>query len=296
MMNAVTSSPANPEVEQRRHVVFRTRGHAHGPIVRMVSPGDVGQLIKPFVFLDLVDSRQASAEHNFGWHPHSGIATLTLAMQGTSHYAESTGHEGTMAAGDIEWMSAGRGVWHTGSVEPPIKAFQLWVALPPERELAPAFSQHLPGAAIPSDGPARVLLGRSGDAVSPVDAPSGINYFEVTLKAGQRWRYQPPAGYRVGWIAVMDGSVRLPDTVDAVDTVEQGELVVFDPSDAALEFEAHGDARFVLGSAIPHPHDLHLGNYSVHTSKAALIEGEREIGRIGRALRAQGVLRRFGAE
>ena len=97
--------------------------------------------------------------------------------------------------------------------------------------------------------------------------------------------YQPPRGYRVGWITLMDGSLRTPDPVD------KGELAVFDPSDAAIEFEAVTDARFVLGTAIQHPHDLHLGKYSVHTSPAALIEGEREIARIGRELRAKGVLR-----
>jgi len=67
-------------------------------------------------------------------------------------------------------------------------------------------------------------------------------------------------------------------------------LVVFDHSDAVIEFEATADARFVFGTAIPHPHDLHLGYYSVHTSDAALIEGEREIARIGNELRAKGVL------
>lgn len=51
------------------------------------------------------------------------------------------------------------------------------------------------------------------------------------------------------------------------------------------------DARFVLGTAIPHPHELYLGHYSVHTSSAALVEGEREIARIGLELRAKGVLR-----
>jgi len=182
-------------------------------------------------------------------------------------------------------LSAGRGVWHSGFVVPPIKAFQLWVALPPERELAPAFSQHLSVNQIRSDGPARVLLGRSGEAISPIDAPPGVNYFVVQLEAGQRWTYQPPLGYRVSWIAVMDGSLSRPEPV------AKGELAVFDRSDAALEFEAVTDARFVLGAAIPHPHDLHLGHYSVHTSATALIEGEREIARIGRELRVQGVLR-----
>jgi redox-sensitive bicupin YhaK (pirin superfamily) len=250
----------------------------------MVSPSDVGEMIKPFVFLDLIDAQEAIGRRGFGWHPHSGIATLTLLMDGRSRYAESVGHEGTMEAGDIEWMSAGRGVWHSGSTESAIKAFQLWVALPAERELAPAFSHHLSVDEIPSDGPARVLLGRSGAAVSPIDAPPGINYFVVQLKAGQRWTYRPPQGYRVGWVAVMDGRLKTPDLVD------KGELAVFDSSDAAIDFEAMADTRFVLGTAVPHPHDLHLGYYSVHTSNAALIEGEREIERIGRELRAKGVL------
>ena len=284
-MNAANQTPPTPLVGVGRHVVFRTRGHAHGPLVRMVSASDVGKIIKPFVFLDLIDTQETIGQQGFGWHPHSGIATLTLAIEGQGRYIESLGHEGMIAAGDIEWLSAGRGVWHSGFAVPPIKAFQLWIALPPERELAAAFSQHLSVNDIPSDGPARVLLGRSGEAVSPIDAPPGVNYFVVQLKAGERWTYQPPRGYRVGWIAVMDGRLCRPDPVD------KGELAVFDESDAAIEFEAVTDARFVLGTAIAHPHDLHLGHYSVHTSAAALIEGEREIARIGRGLRVQGVLR-----
>ncbi|WP_321863642.1 pirin family protein [Burkholderia cenocepacia] len=283
MLNAI--EPVRRAAVAGRHVVFRTRGHAHGPIVRMVSPSDVGEMIKPFVFLDLIDTRALTGRPAFGWHPHSGIATLTLMIDGHGTYVESTGHEGAMKAGDIEWMSAGRGVWHTGSVVPPVKAFQLWVALPPGRELAPAFSQHLSIDDIPTDGPARVLLGRHGDAVSPVDAPPGINYVVVQLRAGERWTCRPPQGYAVGWTAVMDGRVRTPDPV------ERGELAVFDSSDAAIEFEAVTDARFVVGTAIPHPHALHLGAYSVHTSAAALGEGEREIVRIGHELRAKGVMR-----
>jgi redox-sensitive bicupin YhaK (pirin superfamily) len=284
-MSAVVHAQPATDVGTGRSIVFRTRGRAHGPVVRMVSPPDVGQMIKPFVFLDLIDTQEAIGQQGFGWHPHSGIATLTLAIEGKGRYAESIGHAGTMVAGDIEWLSAGRCVWHSGFVVPPIKAFQLWVALPPERELAPAFSQHLSVNEIPSDGPARVLLGRSGEVVSPIDTAPGVNYFVVQMKAEQRWTYQPPRGYQVGWIAVMDGTLCRPDSVD------KGELAVFDRSDAAIEFETVSDARFVLGTAIPHPHDLHLGHYSVHTSPSALIEGENEIARVGRELRAKGVLR-----
>jgi len=80
----------------------------------MVSPSDVVKMIKLFVFLDLVDTQETIGQQGFGWHPHSGIATLTLAMEGQGRYVESIGREGTMVAADIEWMSAGRGVWHSG--------------------------------------------------------------------------------------------------------------------------------------------------------------------------------------
>ncbi len=274
---------ASSRVGAGRSVALRTRGRAHGPVVRLVSANDLGEMIKPFVFLDLVDTDQALGHPGAGWHPHSGIATLTLAIEGEGRYVESIGQEGPMVAGDVEWLSAGSGVWHSGFALPPIKAFQLWIALPPERELSPAFSQHLSIDAIPSDGPARVLLGRSGAAVSPLDVAAGVHYLDVRLKVGERWAFQPAEGCLVGWIAVMDGSLRTPDPVD------KGELAVFDRSDSAIEFEAVADAHFVLGAAVPHPHELHLGPHSVHTSRAALVEGERGIARIGRELRSTGV-------
>lgn len=80
----------------------------------------------------------------------------------------------------------------------------------------------------------------------------------------------------------MDGAVRTPETVTS------GELAVFARGPAPIEFVADGDARFVLGAAPQHPHDLVLGSYSVHTSREALERGEDEIRRIGRALREDG--------
>ena len=60
-----------------REIVYRTRGQTHGPITRLMSPGDLGELIKPFVFLDLfvMDGQIALPPIEMGWHPHSGIAT-----------------------------------------------------------------------------------------------------------------------------------------------------------------------------------------------------------------------------
>jgi hypothetical protein len=72
--------------------------------------------------------------------------------------------------------------------------------------------------------------------------------------------------------------------------IGEGQLAVFEESGVPIELEADGDASFVLGSAIKHPHPLVLGYYSVHTSKATLAQGEAEINRIGQRLRAAGRL------
>ena len=270
-----------------RRITHSTRGQAHGSIVRLVSPSDIGELIKPFVFLDYFEAEPAHAPA-FGFHPHSGIATLTLLLNGQLWYEETTGVKGVIEPGGIEWMRAGGGVWHTGGAvgTEKIKGFQLWVALPPDLENGSAQSQYLGADEFQSHGPARVILGRHGNAVSKVPAPEGVTYLDVRLKAGERWRYEPERDHTVAWIAVHHGAVTAPDKV------AQGEIAVFEESNGAIEFEAQGDAGFVLGSAVKHPHDLVLGYYSVHTTPDALKKGEDNIARIGRQLHAEGRLAR----
>src|SRR5258706_10860899 len=95
-----------------RRIAFRTFGRSHGPIVRLVSPSDVGELIKPFVFLDYFEA-EPHAGPNFGFHPHSGIATVSVILGGQVSYEESTGVKGTLQAGDVEWMRASGGAWAT---------------------------------------------------------------------------------------------------------------------------------------------------------------------------------------
>jgi redox-sensitive bicupin YhaK (pirin superfamily) len=133
-------------------------------------------------------------------------------------------------------------------------------------------------------GPARVLLGSHDGASSAIESPAEINYLAVHLAAGERWRYMPPAGHEVLWIAVGNGVVRTPDRV------RWGELAIFAPGEAAVEFVAEADTEFMLGSAVPHPHDLVLGYYSVHTSAEALAKGERRIREIRAELARQGRL------
>jgi len=271
---------------QARAIVHRTRGSTHGPITRLMSPGDLGQLLKPFVFLDLFGFKPTAGRQGFGFHPHSGIATLTFMIEGEVGYEDTTGKKGVLPAGGVEWMRAGNGVWHTGAPvsDSPMLGFQLWVALPASEENAAAQSLYLAPSQVPQEGPARVLLGRYGAAQSAIPAPAPMNYLAVRLKDGERWHYTPPAGHTVAWVAINAGQL------DAGGSVDAGELAVFQESDQGIDFVAHGDTAFVLGSAAKHPHALVTGYYSVHTSPAALAQGEAEIRRIGARLQQDGRL------
>lgn len=269
-----------------RAIAFRTHGSTHGPVTRLMSPGDLGEHVKPFVFLDLFGFKPKGGQKGFGMHPHSGIATLTFTMEGDVVYEDTTGKSGVLPAGGVEWMRAGIGVWHNGGPadDSRIRGFQLWVALPASEENAPAQSIYLAPSLVPQEGPARVLLGRYGSAQSPIPAPSDMTYLAVHLKDGERWRYAPPAGHTVAWLAVNAGQLNVGGPVSA------GELAVFEESGQAIDLVAQGDTSLVLGSAVKHPHDLVLGSYSVHTSTAALTQGEAEIRRIGANLRHEGRL------
>ena len=269
-----------------RQVIYRTRGRTHGYITRLMSPGHLGEVLKPFVFLDLFDN-QGDRFPTFGLHPHSGLATLTYVAEGSVSYEDTNGATGILRAGGVEWMRAGKGVWHSGGAGDPglTRGFQLWVALPPHLELGGSESIYQSAADIPLAGPARVLLGSYDGATSAIEAPSPINYLAVSLKAGETWRYQPPAGHTVLWAGVGKGVV-----VASHGTLEHGEIVVFEASEDSVEFKARTDTEFMLGSAVRHQHDLVLGYYSVHTSAEALQIGEARIEEIRKSLVAQGRL------
>jgi len=267
-----------------RAIAQRTRGQTHGPVTRLMSPSDFGEILKPFVFLDLFDHE--GAPFNGALHPHSGIATLTWIAEGAVSYIDPDNVSGTLPAGGVEWMQAGRGMWHGGGLDKAgrTRGFQLWIALPPQWELGPTISIYQAPEDVPQDGPARVLLGSYGSATNAIASPSPINYLAVRLKAGQRWRYQPPTDHSVLWAAIASGALLAPDAL------RPGELVAFEPSGEAVDFEALIDSELVLGSAAPHQHDLVLGYYSVHTSPEALQEGEAHISAIKQRLIQEGRL------
>jgi redox-sensitive bicupin YhaK (pirin superfamily) len=269
-----------------RRITHRTRGSKHGPITRLMSPSDLGQQLKPFVFLDLFEAESGLMDMPI--HPHSGIGTITVFTKGDVRFDDLDSGTGTITYGGVEWSRAGGGMWHGKELapgrSPRFQGFQLWVALPPELENGPSESQYLEASQMKRAGHAHVIVGTYQGVESPVRAPEGINYLLVTLKAGEAWTYQPPSGHSVAWLAIAQGKL------DAGEILSAGEMAVFDSSESPIRLTALGNQEtvLVLGSAVPHPHDLHLGYYSVHTSDDALERGEARIAELGRKLQQAG--------
>jgi redox-sensitive bicupin YhaK (pirin superfamily) len=233
--------------------------------------------VKPFVFLDLFEANMGQMANAMKLHPHSGIATVTVFTKGDVRYEDPDAGKGSLTYGGVEWMRAGGGVWHgkeiAAGVSDRVQGFQLWVALPPELENALPDSQYIEASKMQQVGPAHVIIGAYDGVQSSVRAPDGFNYLLVTLKRGESWTYVPPKGHAVGWVALAQGKLSADIPLGA------GDMAVFESGVTPITFSTLGDeaAIFVLGSAVPHNHPLHLGYYSVHTSAEALQSGEARI-------------------
>ncbi|MDL2409772.1 pirin family protein [Rhizobium calliandrae] len=278
-MSTITHSSAASvlptERGRARTIVTKTRGRPSGAITRLMGPSDLGELLKPFVFLDFFEA-DSSVIDKATVHPHSGIGTITVVTKGEMLFNDPKDGSGTIRYGGLEWMRAGGGVWHgdevTAGASNSIQGFQLWVALSPELENAPSLSQFIEAQFTPGVGPARVMVGEYAGAKSPAQSPVGMTYLLVTLDPGEHWTFMPPEGHAVSFLSVANGSLMAGEVIDA------GELAAFEPGEIPIAIEAGPQgATFVLGSAVPHRHDLVLGYYSVHTSAAALAAGEARI-------------------
>lgn len=264
---------------ERRHT-----GIEHGFIRRLFSPEDLGQRLKPFVFLDFLHGTVPDGG-GFGFHPHSGIATVTYQHSVDIVYEDTTGQDGVVEAQGIEYVQAGGGLWHRAVMRPKSTSatgFQLWMALPPDLEQAAASAAYFPPDQVPQVDNVRILVGEYQGVRSPVATPYPINYLDVTLAAGQTFSFLPPPDHQVAWAFVYKGGVSCCD----IQTVE--ELLIFDREPGALSFAAETDSGLVLATSPIHDHPLAIGWSSVHTSPEVLRSCEARIAEMGRELRQQG--------
>jgi hypothetical protein len=238
-----------------RRIALLASGRRHGPITRLITPSDIGELTKPFIFLDYAEVAPGPRPL-FGICRHSSTATLTVAL-----------YDAGPASGE------------------PVRAFQLCVALSPADASSQETNEHVASQEVEEVGPVRVILGQFGQTRSRIsNILADINYFHVRLKEGQRWRYLAPDRHNVTWLAVDRGGLQLQEG----ERVYWEQIAVFGDSAGVIEAQAEGDTSFVLGSARRHRHPLVHEEHSAYTGLSTIAQGEAEVPRITPRLRVQG--------
>jgi len=273
---------------QRRAITLVKHGTQFAQTMRLCTAADLGQAIKPFV---CIEHEQLSPFERPGGRlrPFSGMAVLTLVLSGAAEFEDTTGNKGRLAAGGVAWLMSGRGVWQAAALHSQeiTRIFRIGIALRSSAEDVVARSRYVVPSAVPHEGPVRAILGRLGSLPGALDEPEDINVFHVRLHQGQRWRYSPPLGHTVGWIAVDRGRLRVQHGQSS-GAVQSGELAVFEESRGLLRMHAEDATSFVIGSSNRHPHPLVFDRFSVHTTQDAMNSAKGEIARVGRELLAHG--------
>ncbi len=153
----------------------------------------------PFLlFDDFRNERPEDYLAGFPWHPHRGIETITYVLAGSVDHGDSLGHRGSLGAGDVQWMTAGRGILHQempkGDAEGRMHGFQLWANLPSTLKMTEPRYQDVAGADIPEvvddDGvTVRVICGDFWGKTGPVEGVAADpRYLDIVVPAGRRKR------------------------------------------------------------------------------------------------------------
>ena len=217
-------------------VIPRTHDLGGGFEVRRALPHKDRRMVGPFVFLDQMGPHVFHAGEGIDVrpHPHIGLATVTYLLDGQIRHRDSLGTVQDIKPGEVNWMTAGKGIVHSERTGPDVRAagsnlfgLQCWVALPKEKEECdPAFthigSQELP--ILDGDGAtARIIAGSYFGKRSPVPVQSPLFYVDLALQPGARLTL--PAEYPEQALYVVDGTLDLGRD----GRFEQGQLLVLKP-------------------------------------------------------------------
>jgi redox-sensitive bicupin YhaK (pirin superfamily) len=228
-------------------------------------------------FIVLADDRIAIPEGSpaGGEHPHAGFETVTFVLEGTLRDRD----EGVLQTGDLQWMTAGRGVIHNEDVIPlgPTRILQLWLTLPEaERWVAPRFETVRRDAAPvrrEAGVEVRVYSGRSGDARATTHNYVPVTILDVRLEPGAAFEQELPASYR-GFVYVLEGEARVGDDAAPLRTAQVGWVEpAGDASDASVLRLAAGasGARLVLYAGEPQNAPIALHGPFVGGTRADLV-------------------------
>lgn len=217
-------------------VIPRTHDLGGGFEVRRALPHKDRRMVGPFVFLDQMGPHVFHAGEGIDVrpHPHIGLATVTYLLDGQIRHRDSLGTVQDIKPGEVNWMTAGKGIVHSERTGPDVRAagsnlfgLQCWVALPQAKEECdPAFahvgSQELP--ILDGDGAtARIIAGSYFGKTAPVPVQSPLFYVDLVLQPGARLTM--PAEYPEQALYVVDGTLDLGRD----GRFERGQLLVLKP-------------------------------------------------------------------
>ncbi|KAL1021767.1 hypothetical protein UPYG_G00017710 [Umbra pygmaea] len=209
--------------------------------------------LDPFLMLD---EFKVSKPAGFPDHPHRGFETVTYLLKGTSAHEDFCGHSGLLKAGDLQWMTAGRGVVHAEMPvsDEPIQGLQLWVNLRSQDKMVEAQYQELKDSQIPKPSKEGVTVSViSGEALgvkSKIYTRTPTLYLDFKLDGGAKYVQPVPSGWTT-FIYTLAGSVHIgPD--DEQQEVTPHHTVVFGDGDGVkVENKTSNTSHFVLIAGQP---------------------------------------------
>ncbi len=217
-------------------------------------------LYDPFLLLD--DFRGDRPEDylaGFPWHPHRGIETITYMLEGSVEHGDSIGNKGTIRAGEVQWMTAGRGIIHQEMPKPGpegrMGGFQLWANLPAtDKMIAPRYQEYgaaeFPCVSFADGVSAIIVCGTLGDVSGPVsNVQIAPLFLDVTVPAGARIRIPTPPQHNA-FAYVFAGSGFFDDKRETLQ--DNRSLIRFGPGKEVESTAAEGQAlRFLFFAGKP---------------------------------------------
>jgi redox-sensitive bicupin YhaK (pirin superfamily) len=239
--------------------------------------GDTSEFDPFLLFDDFRNERPEDYMKGFPWHPHRGIETITYVLSGTVDHGDSLGNRGSLGAGDVQWMTAGRGILHQempqGDAQGRMHGFQLWANLPAALKMtAPRYqdvvSKDIPEVADDDGTRVRVIIGDFWGKTGPVQGiAADPRYLDVSVPPGKR-KTLPVEIARQAFAYVFEGSGTFRDASrpqgvlvertdatggDVIERMEAGDrsLVLFDRGDEVTVQAGEHGIRFLLVSGKP---------------------------------------------
>jgi redox-sensitive bicupin YhaK (pirin superfamily) len=236
------------------------------PVHSMFDYGGDTRSLSPFLLLDYAAPTTfgplpaGMARRGVGTHPHRGFETVTIVYAGEVEHRDSTGQGGVIGPGDVQWMTAGRGILHQefhsaaySAEGGPFEMVQLWVNLPARSKMAAPGYQAISAAQIPQlqlpdgAGTLRLIAGAHADARGPAHTHTPMNVWDLRLGAGQRAALPQPEGWTAA-VVVLAGNVRVNG--QPLRAMQMATLAT-DGSGVEIEADAGADAKLLLLAGEP---------------------------------------------